>query len=96
MTPTGPKHSVLSSSPPSADPDRAGSGQDIDRIARRETLDYVKSMLSELSALARKQQLDMLAYLLEMAYVEAADQVARDAAASVSRPRRPRSSASEK
>lgn len=44
----------------------------------RDTLDYMRSMLTELSGIARRQRLDMLAYLIEMASVEASDALARD------------------
>ena len=40
---------------------------------RRETLDYARSMLGELRTLAEAERCDMLAYLIEMAYVEASD-----------------------
>jgi hypothetical protein len=43
-------------------------------------LDYVKAMLTELAAIARREKLDMLAYLVEMAQIEAADALARVAA----------------
>ncbi|SMH45494.1 hypothetical protein [Mesorhizobium australicum] len=46
--------------------------------AARDTLDYMRSMLTELSGIARRQRLDMLAYLIEMASVEASDALARD------------------
>jgi hypothetical protein len=48
--------------------------------ALRDTLDYMRSMLTELSGIARRQRLDMLAYLIEMASVEASDALARDGA----------------
>lgn len=47
-------------------------------VSQRDTLDYMRTILSELSAIARKQRLDMLAYLVEMAYVEATDLLARE------------------
>ncbi|MBX3570868.1 MAG: hypothetical protein KF694_00785 [Mesorhizobium sp.] len=47
-------------------------------VSPRDALDYMRTILSELSAIARKQRLDMLAYLVEMAYVEATDLLARE------------------
>lgn len=47
-------------------------------VSPRDTLDYLRTILSELSVIARKQRLDMLAYLVEMAYVEASDALARE------------------
>lgn len=47
-------------------------------VSPRDTLDYLRTILSELSAIARKQRLVMLAYLVEMAYVEASDLLARE------------------
>lgn len=44
---------------------------------RVETLDYVQSMLGQLRTMAKNENCDMLAYLIEMAYVEASD-VLRD------------------
>lgn len=43
-----------------------------------DTLDYLQSMLGQLRALAEAERYDMLAYLIDMAYVEASD-VARGA-----------------
>ena len=40
---------------------------------RSETLDYIQSMLGQLRSMADKERCDMLAYLIEMAYVEASD-----------------------
>ena len=40
---------------------------------RTETLDYLQSMLGQLRTLAEAERLDMLAYLIEMAYLEASD-----------------------
>lgn len=44
-------------------------------LARRrtETLDYVQSMLGQLRVMADAERCSMLAYLIEMAYVEAGD-----------------------
>jgi hypothetical protein len=38
-----------------------------------ERISYVKQMLAELSQVARAERADLLAYLLEMAFTEAAD-----------------------
>ncbi len=40
---------------------------------RAETLDYVQSMLGQLRSMAEAERYDMLAFLIEMAYVEASD-----------------------
>jgi hypothetical protein len=40
---------------------------------RAETLDYVHSMLRQLRAMAEAECCDMLAYLIEMACIEAGD-----------------------
>ena len=40
---------------------------------RDETLDYIQSMLGQLRKMAETEDCDMLAYLIEMAYLEASD-----------------------
>lgn len=40
---------------------------------RPDTLDYVQSMLGQLRIMAETERHDMLAYLIEMAYLEATD-----------------------
>ncbi len=40
---------------------------------RTETLDYVQSMLGQLRSMADGERCDFLAYLIEMAYIEAGD-----------------------
>ena len=40
---------------------------------RAESLDYLRSMLGQLRDIAQGERADMLAYLIEMAYVEASD-----------------------
>ena len=40
---------------------------------RTDTLDYIQSMLGQLRNMAEAERCDMLAYLIEMAYVEASD-----------------------
>jgi hypothetical protein len=40
---------------------------------RTETLDYMQSMLGQLRTMAEAERCDLLAYLVEMAYVEASD-----------------------
>ena len=40
---------------------------------RAETLDYIQSMLGQLRGMAEAERCDMLAYLIEMAYLEASD-----------------------
>lgn len=40
---------------------------------RTDTLDYMQSMLGQLRTMAEAERCDMLAFLIEMAYVEASD-----------------------
>lgn len=40
---------------------------------RTETLDYIQSMLGQIRVMAEAERYDMLAYLIEMAYIEASD-----------------------
>lgn len=40
---------------------------------RAETLDYMQSMLGQLRQMAEVERCHMLAYLIEMAYIEAGD-----------------------
>ncbi|MBO6716651.1 MAG: hypothetical protein JJ913_01705 [Rhizobiaceae bacterium] len=40
---------------------------------RTDTLDYMQSMLGQLRHMAEAERCDMLAYLVEMAYVEVSD-----------------------
>jgi len=40
---------------------------------RKETLDYMQSMLSQLRTMAESERCDMLVYLIDMAYLEASD-----------------------
>jgi len=40
---------------------------------RTETLDYLQSMLGQLRTMAEAERCDMLAYLIEMAYLEVSD-----------------------
>jgi 3-keto-L-gulonate-6-phosphate decarboxylase len=51
---------------------KAESGTPIS-AASMERISYVKQMLAELSQVARAERADLLAYLLEMAFTEAAD-----------------------
>ena len=48
------------------------SRQDIER-RRTEMLDYMQGMLGQLRTMAQGERYDILAYLIEMAYVEASD-----------------------
>lgn len=45
----------------------------IPHARRTEALDYIQSMLGQLRTMAEAERCDMLAYLIEMAYVEASD-----------------------
>jgi hypothetical protein len=47
--------------------------QEAGKNKRTETLDYMQSMLGQLRTMAEAERYDMLAYLIEMAYVEAGD-----------------------
>ncbi|MDQ6438150.1 hypothetical protein RB623_29200 [Mesorhizobium sp. LHD-90] len=40
---------------------------------RTERLDYIQSMLKQIRAMAEAERCDMLAYLIEMAFLEASD-----------------------
>lgn len=40
---------------------------------RAETLDYIQSMLGQLRTMAQAERADMLAYLIEMAFLEAGE-----------------------
>jgi len=40
---------------------------------RTETLDYMQSMLGQMRTMAEAERCDMLAYLIEMSYVEVSD-----------------------
>ena len=40
---------------------------------RTNTLDYVQAMLGQLRTMAEAERCDMLAYLIEMAYIETSD-----------------------
>lgn len=42
---------------------------------RRETLEYIQSMLGQLRTMAEAERCDMLAYLIEMSYVEVSDTI---------------------
>lgn len=86
----------MTTSPPDLPPDTSARplppGHDTERPASEtlhHTLDYMRSMLTELSSIARRQRLDMLAYLIEMASVEASDALARDSARRKGGRRRP-------
>ena len=50
---------------------------------RTETLDFMQSMLGQLRTMAEAERCDMLAYLVEMAYVEASDIIRGDRPARV-------------
>lgn len=46
---------------------------------RGEMLDYIRAMLGQLRAMAEADNCDMLAFLIEMAYLEASDILAAEA-----------------
>jgi hypothetical protein len=45
---------------------------------RTDRLDYIQSMLGQLRVMAEAERCDMLAYLLEMAYIETGDIIRGD------------------
>ena len=45
---------------------------------RTDTLDYMQSMLGQMRTMAEAERCDMLAYLIEMAYVEISDIIRGD------------------
>lgn len=45
---------------------------------RTERLEYIQAMLGQLRTMAKADQSDMLAYFIEMAYVEAGDIIRAD------------------
>ena len=45
------------------------------RERRLETLNFIQSMLLQLNQMASSERFDMLAYLIEMAYIESGDAV---------------------
>lgn len=53
-------------------------GQQSDQ--RRQKLDYIRSMLTQLHAMAGQEKCDMLCYLIEMACIEASDLITDDLA----------------
>ena len=55
---------------------------------RTDTLDYIQSMLGQLRNMAEAERCDMLAYLIEMAYVEASDIVRGERPSRISEPKR--------
>lgn len=44
-----------------------------EKARRTDNLDYIQSMLGQLRQMAEVERCDMLAYLVEMAYIEASD-----------------------
>lgn len=55
---------------------------------RTETLDYMQAMLGQLRTMAEAERCDLLAYLIEMAYVEASDIIRGERPARVHQDRR--------
>jgi hypothetical protein len=55
-------------------------GEKTGQISQRRTdrLDYMQSMLGQLRTMAEAERCDMLAYLIEMAYLEAGDIIRGD------------------
>ena len=45
---------------------------------RTDTLDYLQAMLRQLREMAEAEQCDMIAYLIEMAYIEVSDTIRGD------------------
>ena len=57
-----------------------------------DTLEYIQSMLGQLRSMAAGERFDMLAYLIEMAHLEASDVLRSSSASEVSRQQRDQSS----
>ena len=55
---------------------------------RSDTLDYVQTMLGQLRLMAEAEHCGMLAYLIEMAYVEAGDVIRGESSPLVGRNKR--------
>jgi hypothetical protein len=51
------------------------SGNQINQI---ENARFIQQMLGELRAMAKTNNMDMLAYLIEIAYIESSDQLRKD------------------
>jgi hypothetical protein len=60
--------------------------------SRIETLEYVKSMLGQLRGMAEAEECDMLAYLIEMAHLEASDILRGQSASALDRKQRDQTS----
>jgi hypothetical protein len=60
--------------------------------SRAETIEYIKTMLGQLRGMAEAGDCDMLAYLIEMAHVEASDILRGERPSRVVRPERDESS----
>ena len=54
---------------------------------RKETLDYMQSMLSQLRTMAESERCDMLVYLIDMAYLEASDIIRGERPSQIGEPR---------
>ena len=52
------------------------------QINRTENARFIQQMLGELRAMAKTNRLDMLAYLIEIAYIESSDQLRKEIGAS--------------
>lgn len=59
-----------------------------DSRKRIETLDYMQSMLGQLRVMAENERCDMLAYLIEMAFLEAGEVARGERPSRTSRDRR--------
>lgn len=55
---------------------------------RTETLDYLQSMLGQLRTMAQAERCNMLAYLIEMSYIEVSDIIRGERPARVQADRR--------
>ncbi|SDP76579.1 hypothetical protein SAMN05443582_109153 [Phyllobacterium sp. OV277] len=49
------------------------------KFSRTENIRYIQQMLGELRSMAKLNDLDMLAYLIEIAYIESNDLMAKEA-----------------
>lgn len=72
--------------------ERPNMPQIVPASRRTDTLDYLQSMLREMRGIAQAERYDMLAYLIEMAYVEASDIIRGERPARLNpKPQAPRS-----
>lgn len=67
-----PRHALSAPSPHDQEVANQAPGQHREGMSKTETAQYIAEFTAELSYLARQAKLDLLAYLLDMARLEAA------------------------